>query len=74
MNQLKAGVVRRFDPRSATRNPLGLGSMSVQVVLRVRTTTLGPKAPESPILGYKDVQSGFEGSLLVSKRRVQIGP
>jgi hypothetical protein len=34
---------------------------------------LGPKAAESPILSYKDVQSGFEESLLVSMRRGQIG-
>jgi hypothetical protein len=47
--------------------------MNVQAVLRVRTTMLGPKAAESPILSYKDVQSGFEESLLVSMRRGQIG-
>ena len=63
MNQLKAGVGRRFAPRSATEGPVGLGSMSVQAVLRVRTTTLGPKAAESTLLDYKGVQSGF-GALI----------
>jgi hypothetical protein len=48
--------------------------MRVEAVLKARSTSLGPKAAESPILSYKDVQSGFEVSLLVSKRRVQIGP
>ena len=53
MNQLKAGVGRRFVPRSATAGPVGLGSMSVQPVLGGHTTMLDPKAAESPILGYK---------------------
>jgi hypothetical protein len=34
--------------------------MNVQAVLRVRTTTLGPKAAESTLLDYKGVQRGFE--------------
>jgi hypothetical protein len=41
---------------------------------QTRIISLGPKAAESPILSYKHVQSGFERSLLVSKRRGQIGP
>jgi hypothetical protein len=48
--------------------------MRVEAVLKARSTSLGPKAAESPILSYKDVQSGFERSLLVPKRRGQIGP
>jgi hypothetical protein len=37
MNQLEAGVVRRFDPRSAARGPVGLSKMCVQAISRTRT-------------------------------------
>ena len=37
------------------RGPVSLSSMNVHAVLRVRTTTLGPKAAESQLLGYNDV-------------------
>jgi inorganic pyrophosphatase len=37
------------------RGPVRLSSMNVQAVLRVRTTTLGPRAAESQLVGYNDV-------------------
>jgi hypothetical protein len=33
MNQLKAGVVRRFDPRFVTRGPVGLTEVCVEALL-----------------------------------------
>ena len=56
----RLGVGRSYDPRSAARGPVGLSPMRVQAVLKARTSPLGRKAAESPILGYEDVQSGFE--------------
>ena len=50
---------RRFDPQSATGVSVGLSLMSVQAVLKVRSTPLGPAA-SSLFFGYNDVQEGFE--------------
>jgi hypothetical protein len=59
VNQLKAGVGRRFVPRSATRGPVGLPSMWVQGVSRLfaRLGSSGPskvcsaakKASQAPL-------------------------
>jgi hypothetical protein len=63
MNQLKAGVVRRFAPRSATRGPVGLTEVCVEAALEAGSNLLGSQGPQkSPLLGYKRVQSGPEGA------------
>jgi hypothetical protein len=38
MNQLKAGVGRRFAPRFATRGPVGLTEVCVEAALKARRT------------------------------------
>jgi hypothetical protein len=39
-----------------------LDSMRVEAVLKASTISLGPKATEGQILGYKRVQGGVEGA------------
>jgi hypothetical protein len=51
---------RRFDPQSATGVPVGLSLMSVQAVLKARSTPLGPRLRAVLFFGYNDVQEGFE--------------
>jgi hypothetical protein len=55
MNQLKAGVVRRFDPRSFLERPVSLGGMCVEAVLEARTISVGPQVPEPLFFGYEGV-------------------
>jgi hypothetical protein len=62
VKQLKAGVGRRFDPRSATRGPVGLPSMWVQGVSRAPVIPLGLWALEGPLCGQEGVGGGFEPS------------
>ena len=50
MNQLKAGVARNYDPRSAIRGPVGLTSMWVQGVSRAPVIPLGPLGPRRSAL------------------------
>ena len=53
MNQLKAGVVRSFAPRFATRGPVGLPSMEGR--FRALVILLALWALEDPLRGQEGV-------------------
>ena len=65
----RGGVGRRFDPRSATRGPVGLSEVCVEAAFKARSNLLGPTFAEEVILGYKRAQGGFERSWSLRRPR-----
>jgi hypothetical protein len=62
MNQLQGGRQELY-PRSATDGPVGLGSISVQAVLKARSTSLGPsRPPRVPSSATRTFKAALEGA------------
>jgi hypothetical protein len=69
MNQLKAGVVRRFNFRSFWRGLVSPEADARRGRFEARSNLLSPTSAEEVILSYKRVQGGFEGAWMARRSR-----
>jgi hypothetical protein len=54
------------------QRPVGLTEVRVGAVVTTRSTLLGPTGRESLLLGYKDIQGGFEATLVVESSTSEV--